>query len=84
LGELVERRALAAEKLEALQARLADAEKLVRRKACVYVTGSFGRNEASAYSDLDLFILGQGRGKQKQHGLRDSKLSNRQLSRLRR
>jgi hypothetical protein len=76
LGELVERRALATEKLETLRARLTDAEKLARRKACVYVTGSFGRNEASAHSDLDLFILGQGRGKQKQQNLRDSKLSN--------
>jgi len=76
LGELVERRTLAAEKVRALHGRLAVTEMLVRRKACVYVTGSFGRNEASAHSDLDLFILWQGRGKQKQHGLRDSKLRN--------
>jgi predicted nucleotidyltransferase len=29
-------------------------------KGCVYVTGSFGRNEASEHSDLDLFIVGKG------------------------
>ncbi len=63
MGELSDRRALAAQKLEILQVQLADAERLVRRKACVYVTGSFGRCEASGYSDLDLFILGQGRGR---------------------
>jgi len=75
LGELAERRALAAQKIKVLRAGLAEAEKIVRGRACVYVTGSFGRNEASAYSDLDLFILGQGRSKQKQDGIRDSKLS---------
>ena len=28
--------------------------------ACAYATGSFGRRESSAHSDLDLFIVGQG------------------------
>ena len=28
-------------------------------KACVYLTGSFGRQEASSHSDLDLFIVGK-------------------------
>ena len=27
---------------------------------CIYVTGSFGRREASIYSDLDLFFLHKG------------------------
>ncbi|MBI1353448.1 MAG: hypothetical protein GC160_03815 [Acidobacteria bacterium] len=35
---------------------------LARNKACVYVTGSFGRCEASAHSDLDLFIVGKRDG----------------------
>jgi hypothetical protein len=38
------------------------------------MTGSFGRGEASAYSDLDLFILGQGYGQPKWEGKRESKL----------
>lgn len=32
-------------------------EKLVKNKACVYATGSFGRLEAGPTSDLDLFIV---------------------------
>lgn len=47
------------EKLRELRGRLASAEGLVLDKACVYVTGSFGRGEACAHSDLDLFIVGR-------------------------
>lgn len=45
-------------RLAEMQKRLAAAEKLVSGKACVYATGSFGRGEASRFSDLDLFIVG--------------------------
>lgn len=41
----------------AFQARVAPADALVANFATVYATGSFGRQEASPYSDLDLFIL---------------------------
>ena len=38
-------------------------------KACVYVTGSFGRAEASPHSDLDLFIVGlTGHGSEETSG----------------
>jgi predicted nucleotidyltransferase len=47
-------------RFEQLKNQLASAEKLISEKACVYATGSFGRGEASAYSDLDLFIVGLG------------------------
>ena len=43
-----------------LRKELTAAEKLADQKACVYATGSFGREEASHYSDLDLFIVGRG------------------------
>ncbi len=43
-----------------LKEQLLAAEKFVGQKACVYVTGSFGRGEASKHSDLDLFIVGKG------------------------
>ena len=43
-----------------LRALLDVADKLCTDKACVYVTGSFGRRETSQYSDLDLFIAGYG------------------------
>ena len=44
-------------------------------KACVYMTGSFGRGEASKYSDLDLFIVGRGNGKPTRDGKPGSELS---------
>jgi len=43
-----------------LQQELRKAAQLAKNKACVYATGSFGRGEASKYSDLDLFIIGRG------------------------
>jgi predicted nucleotidyltransferase len=65
VGELLEkRRSKTAERIKELKARLADAEKLCGDKACVYATGSFGRGEASQYSDLDIFIVGEGTPKQ--------------------
>lgn len=45
---------------EELKAHLAEAESLCAGKACVYMTGSFARGEAHNWSDLDLFIVGQG------------------------
>jgi hypothetical protein len=60
LSELLQaRRAEAIRRLVGLAANLSDAAKLAEGKACVYVTGSFGRGEASSHSDLDLFILGR-------------------------
>jgi hypothetical protein len=59
MGELSDRRSQTAERITALRARLQTAEDIARGKACVYATGSFGRCEASRYSDLDLFILGK-------------------------
>jgi predicted nucleotidyltransferase len=72
--ELSERRVLTVKKIEHLRSRLAAADKLVRHNACVYMTGSFGRGEASGYSDLDLFILGKAKGKLKREGKRTSRL----------
>ena len=39
------------------------------------MTGSFGRGEASAYSDLDLFVLGKAEGRPRREGKRRSKLA---------
>src|ERR1041385_4607415 len=61
MGELLERRRVeTTNRIEKLRGELGDAEKLCGDKACVYATGSFGRRESSAHSDLDLFIVGQG------------------------
>ncbi len=57
---LSSRRESAESRLTALQEILAKANELVECKACVYVTGSLARGEASEYSDLDLFIAGYG------------------------
>lgn len=60
LGQyLDDRRAAATARLAALRSALSSAESRIAGKACVYVTGSFGRGEASAHSDLDLFIVGR-------------------------
>lgn len=56
---LPERRTQTQTRLETLRGGLKAAEALANGKACVYATGSFGRGEASSYSDLDLFILGK-------------------------
>lgn len=56
---LVGRREQARRRLVELHDRLAAAEKVAGERACVYVTGSFGREEASQHSDLDLFIVGR-------------------------
>jgi predicted nucleotidyltransferase len=61
MGELLDlRRQATAKQLENLRHILRNAGRLCGRKACVYATGSYGRGEASAHSDLDLFILGKG------------------------
>jgi predicted nucleotidyltransferase len=61
VGELLEqRRTKTAERIKELQSKLTDAENLCADKACVYATGSFARGEASQYSDLDVFIVGEG------------------------
>jgi len=44
-----------------LTSNLTQAEAICKGKACVYATGSFARGESSAHSDLDLFIVGQGK-----------------------
>lgn len=57
MSELSDRRAQTKERLARLRDRLKEAEQIASGKACVYATGSFGRREASIYSDLDLFIV---------------------------
>lgn len=60
MGDILEQRRLsAAARLGSLQSDLRDAAELARDKACVYVTGSFARGDASSHSDLDLFIVGR-------------------------
>jgi predicted nucleotidyltransferase len=61
VGELLERRRQkTAERIKNLRDALKDAEVLCGDRACVYMTGSFGRGETSSRSDLDLFIAGKG------------------------
>jgi predicted nucleotidyltransferase len=58
------RREESTKRLNALRSCLSAAAILAAEKACVYVTGSFGRGEASPHSDLDLFIVGRGTKKE--------------------
>jgi len=52
-----DRRAYSDQRFGELIDALANAAKTCEAKACVYATGSFGRREASQYSDVDLFIV---------------------------
>lgn len=48
------------ERLAKLTTKLSEAEKIIARAGCVYVTGSYGRQESSRFSDLDAFIVSIG------------------------
>jgi hypothetical protein len=56
--ELDSRRDYSIKRIQYLRKALAEASKFASN-ACVYVTGSLGRVEASVYSDLDVFIAGK-------------------------
>jgi predicted nucleotidyltransferase len=61
VGEILSRRRVdTAKRIEALRGQLPRAAELCGDTACVYLTGSFGRGEASTHSDLDVFIVGLG------------------------
>jgi hypothetical protein len=56
-----ERRRYSHKRLEELSSSLLDLKNLIEDTApCIYATGSYGRMEASASSDLDLFFLFEG------------------------
>lgn len=59
MSELVRRRDFSSGIIQKLRGNFAGAAKYASGKACVYATGSFGRCEASEFSDLDLFIAGR-------------------------
>src|SRR5437870_3537269 len=60
VGDLIKSRRIQTEKRFAqIKKLLRAAGRTARGKGCVYATGSFGRGEASQYSDLDLFIVGR-------------------------
>jgi predicted nucleotidyltransferase len=59
VSELASRKAYSKERIQQLRKAFAEASKFASDKACVYVTGSLGRLEASSYSDLDVFIAGK-------------------------
>ena len=59
MNEIIKRREFTVSRINNLRSKLQETERLVSERACVYATGSFGRREASAHSDLDLFIVGK-------------------------
>ena len=61
MGELLKRRRKeTGRRIQKLRSKLEDAEARCEDKACVYITGSYGRGESSRHSDLDVFIVGHG------------------------
>lgn len=62
MGKLLDRRRSETDRrIRDLQNALTRANNLCTYKACVFATGSFGRGEANAHSDLDLFIAGSAK-----------------------
>jgi UTP:GlnB (protein PII) uridylyltransferase len=59
MSEISDRRIYTASRIVELRKHLKAADELISGRVCVYATGSFGRREASKYSDLDLFIVGK-------------------------
>jgi predicted nucleotidyltransferase len=76
VGELADRRVTTAARIETIREKLKATERLASGKACVYATGSFGRCEASAHSDLDVFIVGKRDGRPGPEGKEGSLLKN--------
>jgi UTP:GlnB (protein PII) uridylyltransferase len=59
MQEIERRRVFTIERTAELVSKLPDGEGILADRASVYATGSFGRLEASEYSDLDVFIVGR-------------------------
>lgn len=57
MSEYKRRRELAQNRLRELKSELSGADRDLSRKACIYTIGSYGREEASEFSDLDVFIV---------------------------
>ena len=75
MGELADRRSETSTRIRNLRGRLEAAEALIKGKACVFATGSYGRYESSSHSDLDLFIVGKNDGKRGSDGKEGSLLT---------
>lgn len=74
MREIDRRQAETDQRIRELRAQLSNAELLMSGKACAYATGSFGRREASQYSDLDLFMVGRRNGHIDSSGFEGSQL----------
>jgi predicted nucleotidyltransferase len=74
VGQIYDRRSQTDERIKTLREKLHKAEEIAARKACVYATGSFGRREASPYSDLDIFIVSKVGNEEKAAGKQQSLL----------
>ncbi len=61
MEEIERRRQFTISRVQEFRATLAQSDHLAAGKACVYATGSYGRCEASCYSDLDLFIVAKNK-----------------------
>jgi predicted nucleotidyltransferase len=61
MGQVFEdRKRFSDERFEQLRNELQESLDICGDKACIYATGSFGRREASEFSDFDLFIVSRG------------------------
>lgn len=61
MGAIDQRRNYTVEKTDEIKRLLGESAGLIGDIACVCVTGSYGRLEASRHSDLDLFIVGKNK-----------------------
>lgn len=83
VDEIDHRRKFTTGKIQQLQEKLSQAKEICGEKACVYSTGSYGRQEAGTDSDLDLFIVGLPVStKDNRHDSFSSRQDCRELTRL--
>ncbi|CAC9468989.1 hypothetical protein BSPLISOX_2555 [uncultured Gammaproteobacteria bacterium] len=55
--ELAEHKEFSEDRIKEIKDAIKEIPELIKNKLCIFVTGSYGRLEASKYSDIDLFFL---------------------------
>ncbi|VVM17491.1 hypothetical protein BSPWISOXPB_6882 [uncultured Gammaproteobacteria bacterium] len=55
--ELAEHKEFSEDRIKKIKDAIKEIPELIKNKLCIFVTGSYGRLEASKYSDIDLFFL---------------------------
>jgi UTP:GlnB (protein PII) uridylyltransferase len=55
--ELAEHKEFSEDRIKEIKDAIKEIPELIKNKLCIFVTGSYGRLEASKYSDIDFYIF---------------------------